>query len=127
MLIFIACPNDIALPAKLSASFSGGLPDGWRRVPCKGPLSYGAGGAALTYKDSEDCTSLETVGAALFGLFEVKMKAAPGKGIISSIVLQSDVRDEVDWEFIGGEDYRVQSNYFVSNTWCSKGSVTDRF
>lgn len=51
---------------------------------------------------------------ALFGNFEVKMKAAGGRGIVSSIVLQSDVLDEVDWEFIGGEDYRVQSNYFVS-------------
>lgn len=57
---------------------------------------------------------------ALFGLFEVKMKAAPGRGIVSSIVLQSDVRDEVDWEFIGGEDYRVQSNYFVSRV-CNFG------
>jgi len=26
--------------------------------------------------------------------------------------LQSDVRDEVDWEFLGGDNARVQSNYF---------------
>jgi hypothetical protein len=69
----------------------------------------------LTYSAAEDCPTIETIGAALFGLFEVKVKAAPGVGVISSIVLQSDVRDEVDWEFIGGEDYRVQSNYFVSH------------
>lgn len=83
-------------------------------MSCKGPLSFGPEGVSIGYKEAEDCTSIETVGMALFGLFEVKMKAAPGKGIVSSIVLQSDVRDEVDWEFLGGEDYRVQSNYFVS-------------
>ncbi|TID18244.1 hypothetical protein E2P81_ATG06179 [Venturia nashicola] len=106
------CPNNPALPAKLSSSFSHGMPPGWRQVPCKGSLSYGPGGVSIGYKELEDCTSIETIGMALFGLFEVKMKAAPGKGIVSSVVLQSDVRDEVDWEFLGGEDYRVQSNYF---------------
>jgi hypothetical protein len=40
------------------------------------------------------------------------MKAAPGVGIVSSIVLQSDNLDEVDWEWIGGVDSRVQQNYF---------------
>jgi hypothetical protein len=29
--------------------------------------------------------------------FQVKMKAAPGAGIVSSIVLESDALDEVDW------------------------------
>ena len=47
-----------------------------------------------------------------FGYVEVVMKAAPGVGIISSIVLQSDNLDEVDWEWIGGVDSRVQQNYF---------------
>ncbi|QDS76036.1 hypothetical protein FKW77_005245 [Venturia effusa] len=106
------CPNDAAIPAKLTASFSEGIPKGWRRTICKGPLTFSPEGASIGYKEAEDCTSVETIGTALFGNFEVKLKAAPGKGIVSSIVLQSDVRDEIDWEFLGGEDYRVQSNYF---------------
>jgi beta-glucanase (GH16 family) len=40
------------------------------------------------------------------------MKAAPGQGIVSSIVFLSDVLDEVDWEFLGGRDAEVQTNYY---------------
>jgi beta-glucanase (GH16 family) len=47
-----------------------------------------------------------------FGRLEVHMKAAPGQGIVSSIVLLSDVLDEVDWEFLGGRDSEVQTNYY---------------
>ncbi len=32
-----------------------------------------------------------------YGKVEVTMKASPGVGIITSIVLESDTRDEIDW------------------------------
>lgn len=45
------------------------------------------------------------------------MKAASGTGIVSSIVLESDVLDEIDWEFLGGRPNQVQSNYYgLANT-----------
>ena len=47
-----------------------------------------------------------------FGRVDVTMKPAPGQGIISSIVLESDDLDEVDWEFLGGVDNQVQTNFF---------------
>lgn len=40
------------------------------------------------------------------------MKAAPGAGIVSSVVLQSDTLDEIDWEWLGAASDEVQSNYF---------------
>lgn len=42
------------------------------------------------------------------------LKAAPGTGIVSSAILQSDDLDELDWEWLGGTDYasKVQTNYF---------------
>lgn len=40
------------------------------------------------------------------------MRAAPGTGIVSSIVLESDCLDEIDWEWLGGENDEVQTNYF---------------
>lgn len=40
------------------------------------------------------------------------MKAAPGRGIVSSVVLQSDCLDEIDWEWLGADASQVQSNYF---------------
>lgn len=48
----------------------------------------------------------------MFGHVEFVIKAAPGKGIVSSAVLQSDDLDEIDWEWLGGNNALVQSNYF---------------
>ena len=48
----------------------------------------------------------------MFGHVEFVIKAAPGTGIVSSAVLQSDCLDEIDLEWIGGDDNQVQSNYF---------------
>lgn len=48
----------------------------------------------------------------MFGHVEYVIKAAPGTGIVSSAVLQSDDLDEIDWEWLGGNDQLVQTNYF---------------
>lgn len=42
----------------------------------------------------------------------MRLAAAPGTGIVSSIVLQSAALDELDWEFLGGRPGEAQSNYF---------------
>lgn len=46
------------------------------------------------------------------------MKAAPGAGIVSSLVLQSDTLDEIDIEWLGADSGEMQTNYF------GKGDVT---
>lgn len=46
------------------------------------------------------------------------MKAASGTGIISSIVLESDDLDEIDWELMGGNTTHAETNYF------GKGNTT---
>lgn len=48
----------------------------------------------------------------MFGKVEVSLKAAPGAGIVSSFVLQSDTLDEIDWEWLGADPDEVQTNYF---------------
>ena len=48
----------------------------------------------------------------MFGHVDFVVQAAPGRGIVSSAVLQSDCLDEIDWEWIGDDDEQVQSNYF---------------
>jgi len=54
----------------------------------------------------------------MFGKVEFTMKSAPGAGIVSSLVLQSDDLDEIDMEWLGADDTEVQTNYF------GKGNVT---
>lgn len=46
------------------------------------------------------------------------MRAAPGTGIVSCVVLESDDLDEIDWEWLGGAPGEVQTNYF------GKGNTT---
>lgn len=48
----------------------------------------------------------------MWGKLEMTMKAAPGAGVISSLVLQSDDLDEIDWEWVGSKTSEAQSNYF---------------
>ena len=48
----------------------------------------------------------------MFGHVELVMKAAPGVGIVSSAFLNSDCLDEIDWEWLGGNNVEVQTNYF---------------
>ena len=55
----------------------------------------------------------------MFGHVDFVVKAAPGAGIVSSAVLQSDDLDEIDWEWLGGDDQQVQSNFF------GKGQTTN--
>lgn len=44
------------------------------------------------------------------------MKAAPGAGIVSSFVMESDALDEIDWEWIGSDTARAQSKFFYIHT-----------
>ncbi|KAK0650396.1 putative glycosidase crf1 [Lasiodiplodia hormozganensis] len=81
-------------------------------------IEYGDDGAELTINKDTDAPTMHTEFYTFFGYFEVEMKAAPGTGIVSSIVLESDDLDEVDWEILGGNNTSVQSNYF------GKGNTT---
>lgn len=54
----------------------------------------------------------------MFGKVSITMKAAPGAGIVSTLVLESDDLDEIDMEWLGADDTQVQTNYF------GKGDVT---
>lgn len=95
-----SCPvNAAQKDAKLQAQFgSGGTPpDGFKQSQCKGKQQYDDGGVALIVEESGDCPAVESESYFFFGLVEVKMKAAPGAGIVSSIVMESDALDEVDW------------------------------
>ncbi|KAK4103224.1 glycoside hydrolase family 16 protein [Parathielavia hyrcaniae] len=86
-----------------------------------------ADGTSLTYDDQLGAVfsiskegQAPTVGSnayIFFGQVDVTVRAARGVGVVTSFVLQSDDLDEVDWEWLGGDNAQVQTNYF------SKGCV----
>lgn len=75
-------------------------------------MTYGSDGAAFTVAQSGDNPQLVSKDYIMFGRVDWVAKAAPGTGIVSSTILQSDCLDEIDWEWLGGDNSQVQSNYF---------------
>ena len=62
-----------------------------------GSPTVGAEGVELTINEEGQAPTIATPFYIFFGEISVVMKASAGTGIISSIVLESDDLDEVDW------------------------------
>nr|POE93355.1 putative extracellular glycosidase [Quercus suber] len=102
------CTPNTALGTSLNVDFSSASDD----FTAQGAPTYGSDGASFTVAQSGNAPTLTSKWYIMFGRYEVVMKAAPGAGIVSSAVLQSDDLDEIDWEWLGAESGQVQSNYF---------------
>ncbi|KAK4545790.1 hypothetical protein LTR36_002744 [Oleoguttula mirabilis] len=81
-------------------------------------ITYGTQGAEFIIDKAGEAPTIQTDFYIFFGRIEVKMKAAAGTGIVSSIVLESDDLDEIDWEWLGGNTAQVETNFF------GKGNTT---
>lgn len=81
-------------------------------VASGGTPSYTSSGADFTVSKTGDAPQLTSIFYIMFGRVEFTMKSAPGAGIVSSLVLQSDALDEIDMEWLGGDNDQVQTNYF---------------
>jgi beta-glucanase (GH16 family) len=75
-------------------------------------LTYGNNGAIFRIAKESNAPTVATHKRIFFGRLDVELKAAPGVGIVTSVVLESADLDEIDWEWLGGDDTQVQSNYF---------------
>ncbi|KAL9125882.1 MAG: hypothetical protein Q9217_004981 [Psora testacea] len=69
-------------------------------------------GAEFSFLEQHDAPTMGTNFYFLFGRVEFVVQAAPGSGIVSSMILFSDDLDEIDWEFRGSYDTIVQTNWF---------------
>ncbi|KAI9892456.1 MAG: hypothetical protein M1814_001413 [Vezdaea aestivalis] len=103
------CPSNPALGTSITADFTKGLSD---QFTAEGNPTYDGNGASLAVKAGRDAPTLVSKFYIMFGRVDITMKAAPGKGIVSSVVLQSDDLDEIDWEWLGADNAQVQTNYF---------------
>lgn len=94
------CPADTALGKSVSIDFTSGASNDFA---ASGDPTYDSNGVSLTVAKSGDAPMLSSGWYIMFGKVEIVMKAAPGQGIVSSAVLQSDDLDEIDWEVIGNQ------------------------
>ncbi|KAI5922349.1 glycoside hydrolase family 16 protein [Camillea tinctor] len=106
------CPANPAFGTDWEFIFNETQPDGvWNTTA--GTVEYDPEtGAAFTISKQGESPTLMTNFYFFFGRTEVFLKAAPGTGIVSSIVWSSDTLDEVDWEFLGGNSSFASTNYF---------------
>lgn len=111
------CTPDVALGTNYTVYFNDTPSDTiWNTTA--GTINYATNGAEFTVAAKGDSPTIQSNFYFFFGAVEVHMRAATGQGIISSIVLESDDLDEVDWEFMGGNTTSVETNYF------GKGNTT---
>lgn len=102
------CPPDSALGRTVNIDFTSPS-DSF--TPTGNP-TYDKNGVSFTVAKSGDNPQITSKWYIMFGKVEVMLKAAPGAGIVSSFVLQSDDLDEIDWEWLGADGAQVQTNYF---------------
>jgi len=112
------CPDDPALGTNHTFYFNDSSTVTNSYNITNGVLAYGSDGTQFTVAKRGDSPTIQSQFYIFFGSVSVVMKAATGQGIISSIVLESDDLDEVDWEFMGGNATHAETNYF------GKGNTT---
>ncbi|KIW08294.1 uncharacterized protein PV09_01212 [Verruconis gallopava] len=111
------CPPDPALGGFASFDMTQKVdPAVWNTTA--GPMSYTSNGAEFTISERGQSPTIQSQFYIMFGSVSVILKAASGTGIISSIVLESDDLDEIDWEWMGGNTTHVETNFF------GKGNTT---
>ncbi|KAI9812972.1 MAG: hypothetical protein M1832_006451 [Thelocarpon impressellum] len=77
-------------------------------------------GTPTQYQDSVLLTmAQETVGTLLassvyvwYGKVSATLKTSRGKGVVTAFILLSDVKDEIDYEFVGADLETAQTNYY---------------
>ncbi|KAK4677197.1 hypothetical protein QC764_407400 [Podospora pseudoanserina] len=69
-------------------------------------------GAVFSIANENQAPTVGSDAYIFFGQVDVVLRAAPGPGVVTSFVLQSDDLDEIDWEWLGGDNAQVQHNYF---------------
>lgn len=112
------CPADPAFGSKkVECDFTKGACDAFHEMDGTS-LSYDGKGALFEIQKLSNAPTIRTDNYLFFGRVDVVVQAAEGQGIVTSAVLQSDDLDEIDWEWVGGDNAQVQTNYF------SKGDTT---
>ena len=106
-----ACPADPAFGSKVNCDFTKGKCSSFSEADGT-TITYDDKGAVFKIGSETEAPTIHTGKYIFFGRIDVEVQAAAGQGIVTSAVLQSDDLDEIDWEWVGGDNAQVQTNYF---------------
>ncbi|KAI9704991.1 MAG: hypothetical protein M1836_006771 [Candelina mexicana] len=77
------------------------------------PLIQDNGGPlVLNMNETNGGTLLASASYVWYGKVSAKLRTSRGKGVVTAFILLSDVKDEIDFEFVGADLLNAQSNYY---------------
>ena len=76
------------------------------------PVKYPSGGVALTMAEGTVGTLLASTFYVWYGKICATMSTSQGQGVVTAFIMMSDVKDEIDFEFIGNDNKNGQSNWY---------------
>lgn len=66
--------------------------------------------------------TMKSIGQLQYGVAEMRVKTASTiPGVVTAFILRSDGGDEIDWEWVGGDKYQAQTNYFWGGEFVNHG------
>lgn len=76
------------------------------------PVPYGDDSILLTLAEGTVGTLLMSTHYVWFGKISATMTTSQGQGVVTAFIMMSDVKDEIDWEFVGTDVEAGQSNFY---------------
>jgi len=95
-MLSTACPKDPALGGNYEHIYGGEAP-GFTATGSGDMVLYKDDGAHFRVEKTNDAPTITSNFYIMYGKVDAVLLAAPGAGIVSSLVLLSDVLDEIDW------------------------------
>lgn len=119
------CPSMPALGGNATFDFKNPWnPEIWKETNA-GSFNRFGNYTTLSVEKQGESPTFQSSFYIFFGRVEVIMKAAPGRGIVSSAILQSECLDEIDWEFLGSSPKGLTNYYGKGNTTFDKSRGLD--
>lgn len=91
------------------------------------PVAYNDNSLLLTMAPDTVGTLLSSTNYVWYGKISATMTTSQGKGVVTAFIMMSDVKDEIDFEFVGTDVSHAQSNYYFQGvTDCKSGEPASR-
>lgn len=76
------------------------------------PVAYNDEAVLLTMAPSTVGTLLTSTRYVWYGKISATMTTSQGAGVVTAFIMMSDMKDEIDFEFVGVDLQHAQSNYY---------------
>ncbi|KAL7815577.1 glycoside hydrolase [Trichoderma gracile] len=92
----------------------------------QGEPAYYNGNVLLTMPKNSVGTVLATTEYMWYGNVKAKFKTSRGRGVVTAFILLSDVKDEIDYEFVGVDLETAQTNWYFQGIpdYNNSGNIT---